>query len=52
MEKRVYLQPETKILSVGVHGDVCETQITVTSDDDSNVTMYGPPGIFDESPLF
>lgn len=50
MEKRVYLQPETKILSVGVHGDVCETQIIVGSDDGE--VLYGPPGSFDENPLF
>ena len=50
MEKRVYLQPETKILSIGVHGDVCETQIT--DSDPTGEVLYGPPGAFDESPLF
>lgn len=51
MEKRTYLQPETKILSISAYSDVCETGIMVDSDN-MQEELYGPPGIFDESPLF
>ena len=50
MEKRVYLQPVTKVLSM-VYGDVCETGIQ-ESVQEYTEEMYGPPGIFDDAPLY
>lgn len=48
--KKIYLKPETKVLSLNVYGEVCEKEIQPTSDEPE--TMYGPPGIFDNAPLF
>ena len=47
MKKRYYMQPVTKVLSL--ENDVCETGLIENSD---QVEMYGPPGIFDENPMF
>ncbi len=32
MEKKIYLQPMTKVLTLGVYKDVCEPEV-----------IYGPP---------
>ena len=50
MEKKLYLQPETKVLSLAVSGELCEPPQLSQPD------MYGPPDdpdiIDEETPLF
>ncbi|MBO4820528.1 MAG: hypothetical protein J5548_03585 [Prevotella sp.] len=52
MMKKIYLKPETKVLSLAVYGDVCEKEIQTNSSSEVMEGMYGPPGIFDNAPLF
>lgn len=52
MEKKKYLKPNSKILSLAVYGEVCETELQAESAQEEPETMYGPPGIFNDVPLF
>ena len=42
MEKRIYSQPMTKILSLRVQGEVCDTTLP-SSGPDIQPALYGPP---------
>lgn len=46
MEKRIYLQPKTKVLTLAVSRDLCDDELF------SSEELYGPPTIFEETPMF